>query len=321
MTRVPVPEFPFRIDHHKKSFFIGSCFTDYIGGKMNLYKFPVNINPFGAIYNPLSIVNSLNILIGGKVFTKEDLYFYNNNWLSFSHNTLFSDGDPDKCLEKINSSIEEAHDFLKNAGLVFISLGTSWVYEFKKTGNIVSNCHKIPSSEFNRFMLKVDDIVQSLNNVFQALQAFSPNCQIVLTVSPVRHWKDGAHGNQVSKSALFVAVEELIEKNKQVSYFPSYEIVMDELRDYRFYARDMIHIGELAVDYIWQKFKDALITDESKKIIEDIVPLARAYNHKPFDKNSEGYEQFILHLQRLVEKLSNKYPFINFNAEKDLMDS
>ncbi|GAI96735.1 unnamed protein product, partial [marine sediment metagenome] len=229
--------------------FIGSCFTESIGGKLNDYKFPVDINPFGIIYNPSSVGKSLELLIGEKEFTIDDLFFYNGKWLSFFHHSSFSDKDPELCLSRINAKITESREFLKKAGFLFITFGTAWVFEWKESGETVSNCHKISALKFNHKLLAVEDILENYKTLIHKLLRFNPQLKIIFTVSPIRHWKDGAEGNQVSKAILLLSAHQLLKKFQSVSYFPAYEIIMDDLRDYRFYSDDMIHLNSVAIDY------------------------------------------------------------------------
>ena len=197
-------------------------------------KFPAVVNPFGVLYNPVSVRNAIEILIDQKKFKDSDLNFFNEQWFSFYHDTEFSHPDKNISLEKINKSISIAADNLRKAGYLIVSFGTAWVYKYLKNGNVVSNCHKIPAKEFERYKLDVEDIFVEWANLMNRLNELNPDLKIIFTVSPVRHWKDGAIQNQLSKSTLILAIHQLKQQFENVDYFPSYEIMMDDLRDYRF---------------------------------------------------------------------------------------
>lgn len=314
-TIVNIPPSPFKLSYYTPSMFIGSCFTESIGSKLNDYKFPVDINPFGVIYNPSSVSKSLELLIEKKEFTKDDLYFFNGKWLSFFHHSSFSDKDPEQCLSGINAKITESREFLKKAEFLFITFGTAWVFEWKESGEIVSNCHKIPPSKFNRKLLAPSDILENYQTLISKLLRFNPLVKIVFTISPVRHWKDSPEGNQVSKSILLLSVHQLIQKFQTLSYFPAYEIMMDDLRDYRFYSEDMIHLNVVAVDYIWERFCETYLDKEASGIMKNIDPILSAIGHKPFEPDSDLHQDFLEKILDKIEKLQLRYSFIDFSRE------
>jgi len=269
-TEVEIREFPEKIGFKSSCMFVGSCFTQHIGERMRDLKFRVDMNPFGMVYNPLTVLNSLKILQTQKFFTENDLQYYNNRWFSFSHYTGFSDPDKSNCIQKINDRIRTSSAFFLGSDFIFITLGTAWVYEWKQTGEVVSNCHKLPAGNFNRRLLRVEEITKAFIPFLKSLFGKNPGKRLVFTVSPVRHWKDGAVENQRSKSVLLLAVHALVEQFKQVKYFPAYELMMDDLRDYRFYADDMLHIGSAGASYIWEKFQKALIDRESLSLMLEV---------------------------------------------------
>ena len=314
-TIVKIPPSPFKLSYFTPSMFIGSCFTENIGSKLSNYKFPVDINPFGVIYNPSSVSKSLDILIGKKEFTKDDLYFFNGKWLSFFHHSSFSDKDPEQCLSRINAKITESSEFLKKAGSLFITFGTAWVFEWKESDETVSNCHKISALKFNRKLLTVEDILKNYKTLIHKLLRFNPQLKIIFTVSPIRHWKDGAEGNQVSKAILLLSIHQLLKKFQSVSYFPAYEIIMDDLRDYRFYADDMIHLNSVAMDYIWERFNETYLDKEASGIIQNIDPILSAIRHKPFDRDSDLHQDFLIKILDKIKKLQLQYSFIDFSRE------
>lgn len=301
--------------YEDSTLWMGSCFAESIGGKMKRMKFPAEVNPFGVIYNPVSVGNSIRILMEKRVFTKDHLNYHNRLWYSFNHNTSFSSPDADECLEKINSSIEKGAEVLKKSAYLFITFGTARVYKFRETGEVVSNCHKLPSGNFELYLLSVEEIVERYKELFEKLRSFNPGINVVLTVSPVRHWKDGATGNQVSKSVLILAVQKLIGLFGFVHYFPAYEIVMDDLRDYRFYEKDMLHVNSQAIEYIWEKFSTAFILHEAHLVMREVEKIRQGLAHKPFDPSSENYLDFLKQIERQIMELEKKYPFIDFTDE------
>jgi hypothetical protein len=314
-TIVKISSSPYKLSYFTPSVFIGSCFTESIGGKLNDYKFPVDINPFGIIYNPSSVGKSIELLIGRKEFTKENLFFFEKKWISFYHHSSFSDKDPELCLKRINRKIAESGDFLKKSEFLFLTFGTAWVYQWKESGEIVSNCHKIPASRFNRKLLTTVDILENYQTLINKLLKFNPRLKIVFTISPVRHWKDSPEGNQVSKSVLLLSVHQLTQKFQSVGYFPAYEIMMDDLRDYRFYAEDMIHLNSVAVDYIWERFKETYLDKEALSIMQNINPILSAMGHRPFDADSERHQDFVQKILDKTKKLQSQYSFIDFRRE------
>ncbi|MFP4024714.1 MAG: GSCFA domain-containing protein [Thiohalospira sp.] len=305
----------YKITYHTPVLFMGSCFTENIGNKMYALKFPAMINPFGVLYNPASVQKGLEILIDQKAFNPGDLEFFNGQWFSFYHDTEYSHPDQQKCLEKINGSIKLAASHVRKSKYLFISFGTAWVYKYLKTERIVSNCHKIPAKEFERVKLGVEDIFVEWAKLINRLNELNKNLKIIFTVSPVRHWKDGAVQNQLSKSTLILAIHQLIKIFKNVEYFPSYEIMMDDLRDYRFYANDMLHPSNEAVEYIWNYFSETYFDDETKRITQDINKILQARSHRPLNPETELHKKFLQSQLKSVEKLSKKYPFIDLTEE------
>lgn len=310
-----------KISYQTPVLLTGSCFTQNIGNKLADLKFPVMMNPFGVLYNPFSVSKSFEIIANQQFFHHEDLGYFNNQYFSFYHHTVFSSPNSDECLKNINTNIHESHAFLNNAQFVFISLGTAKVYEYKQTGRIVSNCHKIPAREFNHRFLELEECLLSLQDLVHSLHDFNNSLQVIFTVSPVRHWKDGAVENQLSKSILFYAVHETIKSNKHCTYFPSYEIMMDDLRDYRFYDSDLLHPNEMGIQYIWEKFSETFIDNQFKELMNDIEEIIKAYNHRPFNKESPAYLNFVKKYADKVERIIKQYPGINLSEEAKYFNS
>ncbi|PCH65075.1 MAG: GSCFA domain protein [Bacteroidetes bacterium] len=314
-TVINIPQSSFQIDHQTQLMLIGSCFAENIGERLDQYKFPIIYNPFGIIYNPISVKNSLELLIKQNKFTKKDLIQTGGLWSSFSHHSRFSSLNIDNCLKFINNSIISSSKQLKNTDYLFITFGTSYVYKYKKTDKIVSNCHKIPAKEFNRYRLSVSDIIKEYDELINKLRSYNKKIKLVFTVSPIRHWKDGATDNQISKSILLVAIDEIKAKHKNVEYFPAYEIMMDELRDYRFYAEDMLHPSQIAINFIWERFKETYIHEKSYGILKDLDKLKSAISHKPFNPESEEHKKFQKKQLVFIKGLSKKLPKANFEKE------
>lgn len=306
-----------KITYSDPVMFIGSCFASSIGSQMEMGHMPVMINPAGSVYNPVSVCNTLDTITNGKEFSRDDLHFYNGTWLSFYHYTDYTSDDPSKVLGKINKRSKEAFDLLNQAKFLFITLGTARVYKFKKSNLIVSNCHKIPAEQFESALLSVDDIAKIWNEQLDKLHLLFPHVQVVFTISPVRHWKDGAHGNQISKSILFVAVEELLKHKSAPKYFPAYELVMDDLRDYRFYSDDMLHPSTSAIDYIWESFTGCYFDNITLNIWKEAVKITKAFNHR-FITDSETRRKYFA--ERILDQISDlkiKAPGIDFSIEED----
>ena len=308
----------FEIDDQTSMVMMGSCFSDHIGGILQQYKFPVLLNPFGVLYNPSSIAQAILLAINNVPLEEKDLVRYNNHWHSFSFHGSFSDLDASRVLERGTIAIQKAHRSLKNANILFVTFGTSWVYQWIETGLIVSNCHKIPTSKFKRFRLSVHEIVTQWAELINRLCIFNPQLQIIFTVSPVRHLKDGFHENQISKSTLLLAIDELINQfgNERTAYFPSYEIMNDDLRDYRFYSTDMLHISEKAVDYIFEKFSAVYFSEKTIQQINDIEALLLLKNHRILSNNSIEIEKFVNSALKKINELELKYPNIKFELER-----
>lgn len=298
--------------------FLGSCFTENIGNRMAELKYNTDINPFGILYNPVSVANGLRILLDKKVFTSEDLVEADGLWHSFFHHGRFSSPNKKETLEIINNRIKLSAEFLKSADFLFITFGTSWIYKYKKTGQTVSNCHKIPAAEFERERLTVDEIVKNYTELFTEIRKVNPSVQVVFTVSPIRHWKDGAVENQRSKAILLLAIDAITRDfgDDFCTYFPAYEIVMDELRDYRFYAPDMLHISEVAIDYIWEKFEKNLVDSESRETAKKVDKIVKAARHKPLHGNTDEYYRFLEKMNEKALQLEHNNEHLDLTAEK-----
>lgn len=310
-TKIEIPTSELKISYENHILTLGSCFAQNIGNKMQEVYFETEVNPFGVLYNPVSISKSINLLLDKEIFTENDIFQYNGLWLSFSHSSLFSDTAPEKCIEKINFRFVKAAQFLQITNFLLITFGTAWVYEDQKSGSVISNCHKLPARNFSRRRLSQQEIVDDYSKLITRLNEQNPELQLIFSVSPIRHWKDGAHENNLSKSTLMLAIDELQHRFNQVHYFPAYEIQMDELRDYRFYASDMLHPSEVAVDYIWQRFSDTYFDEATTRMKKEFEQLLSDLNHKPLFPDSTEFQQFQENVLIKKKKLNEKYIFLN----------
>lgn len=318
-TKINIQASKDKIDHRTSVLMLGSCFAENIGVELKNAKFNIIINPFGILYNPQSVSQALDIIGRNRVFTENDIFQYNGLYHSYYHHGDFSDQDSARCLEKINSSILTSSSQLPKTDVLIVTFGTAYVYKLEENGLVVGNCHKLPASRFNRYRMDVNLIVGIWKETIKMLRRINPQMKIIFTVSPVRHLKDGTHENQLSKSVLLLAIDKLCSECDKIDYFPSYEIVMDELRDYRFYAEDMLHVNDIAVKYIWEKFKDTYFSQETNSIIDEWSKLALAIGHRPFNPQSGEYKHFLKQTLLKVEGFQRKYPYIYCEKEITFM--
>ena len=287
--------------------FLGSCFTDEVGSICKGLGFNALVNPFGVLYNPISIAQSVERLSSGQPFTHEDVISVGENqYCTFSHNTAFWNASETALLEQVNACLETAHEHFLKSKWIVISLGTSWVFKHKETGCIVSNCHKLPSQQFERLQMTPFATRMELMRMVKA----HPEKQFIFTVSPLRHLKDGLHGNQISKASLLIAADQVCSTRQNAHYFPAYEILLDELRDYRFYKEDMVHPTEQAVRYIWERFVDFAIDPAEKPAMKMASEVKQMLHHKPLFPESTEFAKFQQRREIMIETLRQKYPDI-----------
>ncbi len=318
-TEIKISKSEFDINYNSKIFFIGSCFTDNIGNYFKKLKFDTLINPYGVLYNPESIYNTINFIIENKKFKESDLLKFNDKWISLNHHGSFSDTQLNKILNKINTENTKAHIFLKQTDFLFITFGTSWIFRYNETKKTVANCHKIPAKKFTREILSVNNIINNYNKLITNVTKFNPKIKIIFTVSPIRHLKDGAHQNQISKSTLFLAINELNKKFNNTSYFPSYEIVNDDLRDYRFYKDDLTHLTDFTINYIWEKISEKYLKKDTINKISEIDKIIKAVNHKPYNKDSDEYKKFIIDTLKKINKFEENLK-LDFSTERNILN-
>ncbi len=301
--------------HSEKILTLGSCFAENIAAKLEMHKFRVISNPFGVLYNPVSIRQSVQLLTGSRNFTAADLFEFSGEWHSFYHDSFFSSEEKEKTLGMVQHQINSSVNFLKSADVIIITYGTSYIYNYRKTGMTVSNCHKLPSSEFERKRLAPEEVFSEGRFLLDEIKKVNGNARFIFTVSPIRHWKDGAFENQLSKASLLLGISEIIKNYKNCRYFPAYEIMMDDLRDYRFYAEDLLHPNKQAIDYIWEKFLSAEISRTADEAIGDFGKIYTAVNHIPKDKFSEKYKDFCRNQLKEIAKLQEKYQYVELTDE------
>lgn len=314
-TCIDIPESEVKISYTAKCLLMGSCFSDTIGKIMAEYKFPVMLNPFGTLFNPFSIAANIQHLISGRNYVPEDLYNHNGLWLSFDHYTGFSNPDPGACLAHINQAVNEAVTWLKECRFLMLTFGTAFYYQHKETGRIVANCHKLPAAAFLKKMASPEEIIALYDHLLNQLHAHNPSVHIIFTLSPVRHWADGAENNQLSKSILHYSIHELIKRYPHACYFPAYEIFIDELRDYRFYAADMLHPSETGTDYVWERFCETWIDKQSGKIMAGVKAIIKALGHRPLHTETTRYSKFVQNTMQQIHNLTQAYPFLDFRNE------
>lgn len=299
---------------------IGSCFAENIAKKLKGAKFSIASNPFGILYNPASVADCLERLAQNRLFPETELIKNGDLWCSLSAHGSFSSSDADKTLSELNKSLLESSEALKKADYVIITFGTAWIYELSygfsgicadgstytpQERQVAANCHKFPSESFIRRRMGIDEIVSRYRLLLNGILA---DKQVILTVSPIRHLKDGLHGNNLSKATLLLAAETLTSEFSNVYYFPSFEIVNDELRDYRFYAEDMAHPSQTAINYIWECFRENILSKESRLVITEMEKITAAVNHRPFNPNTEAHKKFLRSAYEKAVELQKRHP-------------
>jgi hypothetical protein len=315
-TTVAIPEPAFRFSYADGILVLGSCFAGEIGRRLEEHRFRVDINPFGTLYNPLSIACSLRRLMEPEPFKASDLFAHEGLYHSFAHHGSFSASSEAGALEGMNARLEQASANLRRATRIVVTFGTACVYRLKDGAQPVSNCHKLPGRLFERELMPPDALAEEWQRLLVSLLEWNPSLRLLFTVSPVRHWKDGAHAGQLSKASLLWAVDRLQSLFPgQAAYFPAYEIVMDELRDYRFYADDMLHPSPLAVEYVWERFCGALLSAGAQSLMGEWADVRKALRHQPFHPGSEAHRRFVEQTLLKAERLSEKFPFFDISKE------
>lgn len=306
------------IDYPHRLMLLGSCFATHIGARLQESRFRCDVNPYGVLYNPLSISTALREMLAGKVYTPDDLYEHQGLWHSPMHHGDFSAASAGDALRKINLRLEQAARQLDGLDFLLLTWGTAWVYEDRETGRVVGNCHKLPEACFSRRRLSVEEIVADTASLLSVMLARNNRLQVVLTVSPIRHVRDGLHDNQLSKATLLLAAEQVRTAfPDRVFYFPAYELLLDELRDYRFYADDLVHPSDLAVRYVWERFVEWCLSPDARRVMAEVEDIRKALAHRPLYPESEEYKRFLGQIVLKIERLNGKYPYFDLQNERE----
>lgn len=316
-----IKKLPQSITHKDRLLLIGSCFTENIGEKLKNYKFSVLENPNGILFNPVSVSEALISYIDNTQVNRDDLFLFNEGWHSWKHHSRFSGLTAEESISRINASTTQAHRFLKEADYLMVTLGSAWIYTLTEKalnavpGSVAANNHKAPADWFYRRLMTNEEVLEALDTVLHRLFLFNPKLKIIFTISPVRHLREGVVENNRSKAVLIQAVHHLVDKFDKLYYFPAYELVIDDLRDYRFYAEDLVHPNYFATQYVWKKFTGACMDEKTRMLMEEIHSINLAYQHKPFNPSSSRHEKFLRSFYEKTTALQEQYPHLDFKQE------
>lgn len=313
----PVAPLEPSLQYADKILLSGSCFAEEIGARLLEHKFNAQVNPNGILFNPLSIAQSVQSYMDGRRYTDTDLFLHEDIWHSWDHHSRYSGTRQQEVLDHINEAQAEASRRLKEADWLIITLGSAYVYVLKENSRIVGNCHKVPEAAFYKRLLTADEIIAALDNMMHRLFFSNSKVNILFTVSPVRYARDGVVENNLSKAILLQAVHHLVNKFSRLHYFPAYELVIDDLRDYRFYKEDLVHPNELAIQYVWEHFTNACMTPATQQLEKQVEELLRARRHRPFNGDSPQHRQFLDTYARKTEALQSQHPYLNLSEELD----
>ncbi len=320
MMELKIPSPGKYIRFKEKIMLIGSCFTEHIGNYLHDMKFSVMQNPNGILFDPLSVAQSLVAYTRKDHYKNIDLFFHNDIWQSWEHHSRFSGTDKEQVYKQINDSHQQAHEFLKDANWLIITLGTSFSYKLRETGVDVANCHKAPANLFLKELLSVEKINASLDNCLHQLFHFNPKLQVIFTVSPVRHGRDGLIDNNRSKARLIEVVHHLVNKFDRLHYFPAYELVIDVLRDYRFYDIDLVHPNYQATQFVTSKFAQSFIDIESQHLMQRVQEIITSSKHRPFHPATPAHQSFLSSLKKKIEELNALHPELDFTEQLKLIN-
>lgn len=311
-TTIPLEPSKNQFNYDSEILLVGSCFVENIGAKLEYYKFKNQVNPFGILFHPEAIARFFEYVVSNKIFTEVELLEVQDRFVCLDAHSDLSGTSASETLEFLNTAVAETRIKLETASHIIITLGTAWGYRHKVQDKVVANCHKIPQRDFDKELATIFEIEEALRRFLNSIQNLNPKVNVLFTISPVRHIKDGFVENQRSKAHLLSAVHSVIDKTEHTEYFPSYEIVMDELRDYRFYKRDLVHPNELAVDYIWERFASIYVSEETHQTMQQIEDIQRGLAHKPFNPDSEQHQKFLKKLEGKKNTIQAQYPHIQF---------
>lgn len=309
-TSIPIEKYQFPIDYNSKIMSLGSCFASTMAEKFEYFKFNNVVNPFGIIFNAVSIERIVERIVNQEVFTENDIFLHNEMWHCFEVHSCLSNPDKVVFLSILNELIEQSNNLIIDLSHCIITYGTSWVYRNIETNQVVANCHKMPQKQFTKELLSSETTQKSIEKTIALIQKINPKCHFIFTISPVRHIKDGFVENNVSKSHLISAIYN--SKFTNQNYFPSFEIMMDELRDYRFYAKDMLHPSQTAIDYIWIRFFENYINEKEFETMQKVCAIQKALKHKPLNENSDNHQKFLQELREKIKHMQETYATIYF---------
>ena len=315
LTKVPIVPCPSPISYDSRLLLLGSCFTTHIGARLEYFKFPLRLNPFGIIYQPTSLQRLIHRVVREEYYSIDELFHFGETWHSFEVHSELNRPSPGELVELLNRQIQETLQGLQDSSHLLITLGSAWTYRYLKNDELVANCHKLPQREFRKELLSQGQVMDSLEKLTADVRSVNEGIHILFTISPVRHLKDGFSGNQRSKAHLISGLHSFLEaagENSGFSYFPAYEIQLDELRDYRFYDPDLLHPNEMAIQYIWEKFKSGCIGPDAYPVMEEVSEIRKGLEHRPFNKESDTYRNFRKGLEEKISNLSSRYPHIGF---------
>ena len=316
-----VKPLPQRINIRHKVALVGSCFTDHMGSRLRSMKIPVLENPNGILFNPVSIQQAIQSWIEKRTYTAVDLFFANDCWTSWDFHGQFSHPNQEQCLQGINASIAQAHQFLQEADWLILTLGSAFLYELNSdalagtVGQVAANCHKVPANHFVHRLASLQEINTALEKLITQVRIVNPDVRIIFTVSPVRHYREGLIENNRSKGTLHLAVAQMQQQFDNVFYFPAYELIIDDLRDYRFYAEDMVHPNYAATRYVWEKFSAATFDEETLSLMQPLEQLRTAMQHRPIHPDTAAHQQFLKSMLVKTQQLSARYPFLDLSEE------
>jgi hypothetical protein len=317
-SHIEIPKPLIDISFQDRIMLFGSCFAENLGNRFIENKFQVDVNPFGILYNPESIALSMKRLIDNRIWKSDELFFHEGLYHSFGHHSSFSDISKGGCLQKINERFSLSADNLQQTNRLLITFGTAYGYLLKETGHLIANCHKLPAKLFVRKRLSIQQMVEKWEELLAGLFEINKEIIVCFTVSPVRYWQDGVHENQLSKSILLLAIEQLQTRfPERIVYFPAYELLMDELRDYRFYAEDLFHPSDTAIHYIWERFVDTYMNEQTQQFMKEVNHIQKALTHRPLNTQNESYKQFISQTLLKINLLNEKMPYICFQKETE----
>jgi len=311
----PVEPLSTPLEYADKLLLMGSCFAEEIGNKLQQHHFDALVNPHGILYNPINIAEAIQRYLDGKQYVAGELFQHGDLWHSWDHHSRFSALDPEEALQNMNTAAAAASERLEKADWLFVTFGTAHIYTLKENNRIVGNCHKVPASSFDKKMVSPQDIISALDNMMHRLFFRNKNIKILFTVSPVRYARDGVVENNLSKAVLLQAVHHLVNKFNRLFYFPAYELVLDDLRDYRFYKDDLVHPNETAVNYVWDAFVNSSLSSKGRQLLPAIEEINRAMAHRPFNPSSPQHQKFLATYASKVKALMQEHPYLNMEKE------